>query len=350
MGEYVACVEHRGATHERRRVARRNEIAYIGARMAELEKRISGDWIDIREKSNDFHALLEALPVPATELRAAAERLRHCVEQGIVEFKRVTLSPVLMALETARYRTIPPEDMAVQEKSLGVLLVTVLLQRLLCTEVLQMAKAPADKRDFGVDALQVNAILADVNSRVKAAPDLRSHTAVKNILMQVQRYNLENQKMRELLPGIRTEMRTSFLANFTRTFDEIIGSIRRQYLSLLQEDAAREAARKEGFSLALMPLRDLAPLLASQAKEISRFRSTLAHAREEKFKTREALVRLYDGRQAILKLVEEEPKTYRLLCQRTGQQIDPCAQAMASGFRDELAGILDKQGTREEQA
>jgi hypothetical protein len=318
--------------------------------MAELEKRISGDWIEIREKSNDFHALLEALALPPHELKAAADRLRHSVEQGIVEFKRLMLSPVLVALETARYRTLAPDDLAVQEKSLSLLLFTVLVQRMLCTELVPMARPPAAKRDFGVESLQVNAILSDVNARVKANPELRAHTAVKNILMQVQRYNLENQKMRELLPAIKTEMRTAFLSNFTRTFEEIIGSIRRHYLGLLQEDAAAETARREGFSLALMPLKDLAPLLASQAKEVARFRSTLAHAREEKLKTREALVRLYDGRQAVLKLVEEEPKTYRLICQRTRQEsIDACSLSMASGFRDEIAGILEKQGRKDEQ-
>jgi hypothetical protein len=171
---------------------------------------------------------------------------------------------------------------------------------------------------------------------------------VKNILMQVQRYNGENQKMRELLPTIKPEMRTSFLANFTRTFDEIIGSIRRHYVAILQEEVAADKARKEGFSLALVPLKELAPLLVSQAKEISRFRSTLAHAREEKYKTREALVRLYDGRQVVLKLVEDESKAYRRLCQRIQQDdMDTCAGAVATGFRDEIAALLEKQGKRE---
>jgi hypothetical protein len=316
--------------------------------MVELEKRISGDWIDIREKSNDFHALLDAFAVPPADLKGAADRLRLCVENGIVEFKRVTLSPVLVLLETARYKSLAAEDMAVQEKSLSTLLLAILVQRLLCSEVLPLARSPEGRRDFGVDSLQVNAILSDINARVKTDPTLRAHSAVKNILMQVQRYNQENQKMRELLPGIKPDLRTSFLANFTRTFDEIIGSIRRQYHSILQEEAVAESAKREGFSLALVPLKDLAPLLATQAKELARFRSTLAHAREEKYKTREALVALYDGRPAVLKLIEEEPKAYRRVCQRTGQDLDACAAAMATGFRDEIVAIFEKQGRREE--
>ena len=137
-----------------------------------------------------------------------------------------------------------------------------------------------------MESLQVGAILADVNARIKRNPALRSHAAIKNILMQVQRYNGENKKMRELLPTIKPEMRTSFLANFTRTFDEIIGSIRRQYAAILQEEAAAEKGSREDFRWSLLPLKELAPLLASQAREVARIRSTLAHARDEKYKTR----------------------------------------------------------------
>ncbi len=317
--------------------------------MPDLEKKISGDWIDLREKANDLYTLLAVLAVPPHQLLSAAEALRFSVEQGIVEFKRTQLSPVLVALEGARYTSLAGDDMGAQEKSLTVLLLTILIQRLYCLEVLPLARPHEEKRVFGVEALQVSAILNDLNSRLKSNPGLRAHPAVKNILMQVQRYNGENQKMRELLPTIKTEMRTSFLANFTRTFDEIIGSIRRHYASILEEEAAAGTAHKEGFSLSLVPLKELAPLLVSQAREVSRFRSTFAHAREEKYKTREALVRLYDGRQVVLKLVEDESKAYRRLCQRVQQEdMDSCASAMATGFRDEIAALLEKQGRREQ--
>jgi hypothetical protein len=317
--------------------------------MPDLEKRISGDWIELREKANDLYSLLDALAIPPYQLLASAETLRHSVEQGIVEFKRTLLAPVLVALEAARYKSLATDDLGAQEKSLAVLLCAVLVQRLFCMEVLPVARPREEKRDFGVDALQVSSILTDVNTRLKANAGMRAHPAVKNILMQVQRYNGENQKMKELLPTIKPEMRTAFLANFTRTFEEIIGSIRRHYTAILQEEASFETARKEGFSLALVPLKELAPLLVSQAREISRFRSTLAHAREEKYKTREALVRLYDGRQVVLRLVEDELKMYRRLCQRIQpDDMDSCAGAMVAGFRDEVSSIMEKQGRREQ--
>jgi hypothetical protein len=319
--------------------------------MPDLEKRISGDWIELREKANDLHTLLDALAVPPHQLRASADALRLSVEQGIVEFKRTLFAPVLVALETARYKSLAPDDMGAQESSLAVLLLAILVQRLFCIEVLPLVRSHDEKRSFGVESLQVGAILTDVNARLKADPGLRAHPAVKNILMQVQRYNGENRKMRELLPTIKPEMRASFLSNFSRTFDEIIGSIRRQYSTILQEEASADKARKEGFSLALLPLKELGPLLASQAREVSKFRSTLANAREEKYKIRESLVRLYDGRQVVLKFVEDEARAYRRFCQRIQQDdIDGCANATAMGFRDEIASLLEKQGRRDVQA
>jgi hypothetical protein len=316
--------------------------------MSDLEKRISGDWIDLREKSNDPYTLLDSLAIPSYEMRAAASTLRFCVEQGVIEFKRTLLSPVFSVLEAARFSTIASSALSTQERSLGVLLLVVLLQRLLCAGVLPLARPPSEKRADGGEGPQVGVILADVNARVKASPEMRVHGAVKNILMLVQRYNGENQKMRELLPTIKPEMRTAFLANFTRTFDEIIGSIRRHHAALLNEEKAVEKARRETVSLSSLSLSDLAPLCAGQAKEIALIRSTLTHAREEKYKTRESLVRLYDRRQTALGLLEDEVREYGRICAAQTPGAESCVTSMAAAFRDEIVVILERQGRKEE--
>ena len=319
--------------------------------MEELDLKISGDWIELKGKSNDLNALIDMLDIPSHELKGAAEMLRHSVEQGIVEYKRALLMPVLVALETARYKSLAGQEMTTHEKSLAVLLLAILLQRLLCTQVLPISREPEEKRSFGVESMQVGAILADVNARIKRNPALRSHAAIKNILMQVQRYNAENKKMRALVPTIKPEMRKSFLTNFARTFDEIVGSIKRQYGTILQEQVDAQKGSRGEFTWSLLPLKELAPLLASQAREVARIRSTLAHARDEKYKTREVLVRLYDGRQTVLKLIEDELKVYRRICQQALQyDLDACSLAVATGFRDEVVAILDKKSRREEPA
>ncbi len=251
--------------------------------MVELEKRISGDWIEIKSKANNLPGLLELLAVPALAMRTASGKLRQCVEQGVVEFKRTMLAPVLVALETSRYKSLDGGEMGEHEGSLSLMLLAILTQRLLATQVLPLSQRQRPKPVVDVESLGLNAILSDINSRIKADPGVRSHSAVKNILMQVQLYTRENQKMRELLPTIKPDMRTAFLANFTRTFGNIVGSIRRQYGALLEEQVASQQASPDSFSLANLSLKELAPLLASQAREVSRMRSTFGWAPKERF-------------------------------------------------------------------
>ena len=319
--------------------------------MAELEKRISGDWFELREKAGDFHALLDALPLSPSQLRDSATTLRLSVEQGIIEFKRSMLSPVLVALETARYKALDGEEMIEQEGSLTALLFAIMVQRLLAVDLLPRARPREEARQIATDTLEVGVIVEAVKTKIKANPGLRANPAIKNILVQVQVYNKENKKMRELLPMIKPEMRASFLANFSRTFGGIVGSIRRHYAAFLQEEAAASKSRHVGFSLAVLPLKDLAPLLATQAREIARIRSTLAHAREEKYRTREVLVRLYDSRHQVLTLIEDEVKMYRRICKETLQyDLDACALEVSVGFRDQVVEILEKQSRREQPA
>ncbi len=319
--------------------------------MVELEKRITGDWIELKKAATDPRSLLEFLALSPGDLAPAAARLRLSVEQGIIEYKRTSLSPVLVTLETARYKSLQVEEVLAQETSLALLLYAVLVQRLIAVEQIPLTRRAEGRRSPGVEGMQVNVILADLKARVKANPGLRSDPAFKNVLMQVQLYNRENQKLRELLPTIKSEMQSSFLANFTRTFDDIIGSIRRNYQSILAAEAEARMAKQEGFSLAAMPLKELAPFLVNQGRELSRMRSTLAFSREEKYKTREILVGLYESRHDILRLVEDEVTIYRRMCQMAHQwDLDDCAHIAANGFRDEIVVIMEKQARKDQKA
>ena len=163
------------------------------------------------------------------------------------------LSPVLVALETARYKSLDGNDMIEQERSLSALLFTVMVQRLLAADLLPRSRPREGGPDVAAGALEVSSIVAAVKAKIKSNPALRANQAIKNILVQVQVYNKENQKMRELLPMIKPEMRTSFLANFTRTFDGIVGSIRRHYSVLLQEEAAASKSKQPGSPLPSFP-------------------------------------------------------------------------------------------------
>jgi len=317
--------------------------------MVDLEKRISGDWIELKQKAGDYRALVDMLHLSPSQLGDAASKLRLSVEQGIIEFKRSMVSPVMGTLENARYKSLTAEEIIEQERSLTALLFAILVQRLLATDMLPRGRAQEEQKDLGVDAVEVNTMISAVKTMIGDDPALRSHPAVKNILVQMQVYNKENQKLRELLPTIRPEMRASFLANFKKTFDGIVGSIRRNYEVLLQEQVAQSTNQRQGFSPASLPLKDLAPLLATQAREVSRIRSTLTHAREEKYKTREVLVRLYDSRQQVLGLFEDELKAYQKLCKDALQaDVNACAKEIAVSFRDQIVSILEKESRRDQ--
>jgi hypothetical protein len=317
--------------------------------MIDLARRISSDWIALKEKFNDLLTLLDAFGITASELRAESVHLRLSVESGIVEYKRSRLAPVLSGLETARYRTLSLEEIAGHERALTLLLLTVLVQRLLALDLLPRQKPAEEKPDFGVEGLQVNAILSDIGSRIKADPSLRTKSAVKNILVQYKLLKKENEKMRELLPMIKNEMKPAFLGNFTQTFNGIAESIRRNYDALLQEEAASEKPVNPAFSLALVPLKGLAPLLLEQAKEFCRAKSTLAYAREDKYKTRGILEALYDGRHDTIRLIEEERKRSAGVCVEAPQfTAETCAVGIANGFRDEILGVFERQLKRDD--
>jgi hypothetical protein len=317
--------------------------------MVELARRISGDWIELRETLNDLSACIEQLAVTATELRDEAQRLRLSVEQGILDYKRGRLAPVLSGLETARFRTISQEEMAAHERGLAIMLLTVLVQRLIALDMLTPTQSPGGKPAVHVEGIPVDAILADLKARVKANPELRARSAVQNILVQVKLYNRENRTMRQLLPTIRPEMRTAFLGNFTRTFTQIIASIRRQYLALLEEQAASERAGHPAFALGLVGLKPLAPLLVNQARELARMRSTLGYARGDKYKTREVLVALYEGRHDALRLIEEERAMCGAICAAAPQfGAEACLLGVVNGFRDEIIRIYERQLRRDE--
>ena len=144
-------------------------------------------------------------------------------------------------------------------------------------------------------------------------------------------------------------MKPAFLGNFTQTFNGIAESIRRNYTALLQEEAAAEQPVNPAFSLALVPLKGLAPLLLEQAKEFRRAMSTLAHAREDKYKTRETLVALYDGRHDVIRLIEDERKRSAGVCVEVPQfTAEMCAVGIANGFRDEILGVYERQLKRDD--
>jgi hypothetical protein len=311
--------------------------------MVELERRISGDWIDSREAAADQYRLTEHFKLGPERLHALATEMRKAVEEGLLEYKEVTLKPFFNALEAVQYQSLSAEELQRHEQPLAELVYAVLLQRLLCSGAIPLSRDRSAAR-VSTAELPVNDILADVKERVRRDAAFQRHPSVKNIYVQVSLYQRERRKMEELLPTIKPEKRPVFQANFQATFQRIFDSIRRHYSDLLTEEEARKR-QEEGREHLLyrLNLSDLTPVLAAQAQEVSRLRSTLAFAREDKFKTRGILVNLYRQRERVLGLVERERHGLARLCAAVYVPADRRRLAdLSNRLRAELTRVLEK--------
>ena len=314
------------------------------ALMLDLERKISGDWIEAREASTDQYVLTQFFQLDSDRLHDIARSLRLSVEEGVLEYKGSILRSVFVDLEEMQYQSVRLERLAAHERPLEDLLFLILLQRLVCMGSIRPARAKLIQ-PVPTGTLEVNAILADIKNRLKENPEsTKKLPAVKNILAQVNLYQKEKKKMDELLPMIKEELRPSFKANFQKIFQRIFDSIRKNYSDLLtEEQLSRLQEDSRADILYQASLKSLAPLLAEQAREVSRLRSTLAYARMDKYKTRAILVALYKMRSSYLSLLEKEGAAYARVCGELPSEsgID-CPAALGRRLSSELVRVLEK--------
>jgi hypothetical protein len=318
--------------------------------MQDLERRISGDWIDLREASKDQYALIEFLGLSSEALQRLAEELRRAVEEGLIEYKEMILRRTFITLEAVQFQSVRFEELQSRERPLKDLVFIILLQRLLCTGVIPLPKSKTGE-SLDPEEMDVNAVLAEVRNRIKQQPGFQRHPAVKNIFVQVALYQRERKKMQELLPTIKEDKKQVFRANFGATFKRIFDSIKKNYADILREEESRRLEQESRQDLLYrVPLKDLAPFLRNQAEQICRLCSTLAFAREDKYKTRGVLVDLYRQREEYLKRIESEQRVYRSLCAEIGLMgTSDCPIRLNNRLRDELIHVLQRLSKVEEK-
>ena len=317
--------------------------------MYDLERRISGDWIDLREAGKDQYTLIEYLGMSSQALETLAEELRRAVEEGLIEYKGMILRRTFITLEAVQFQSVRFEELQAREQPLKDLVFVILLQRLLCSGVIPLPKSKAGE-SLSADDIEANAVLADVRNRIKRDPNFQKHPFVKNIFVQLAIYQKEKKKMEELLPTIKADKRDIFRANFGATFKRIFDSIKKHYLDILNEEDARRMEKESKQDLLYrVPLKDLSPFLATQAQAICLLCSTLSFAREDKYKTRAVLVNLYKQRDDYLKRIENEQRVYRTLCAEIGLiGNNDCPARLNNRLRDELIRVLVRLSKAEE--
>ena len=277
--------------------------------MNDLEKRVKGDWYDVREAFQDYTTLDQYFRISNSDLRTHAEKLQMSVEQGVVEYKQNSISPLFRILEDTKYQSLTAEQIANQTRYIDALLFIVLIQRLFADGVIRFSRRKKTGDDEIKPAdLDFKYILEDINKRVGENPELKANPSVKMILLQVGMYKKEQQSLKNLLATIKPESKKALVANFNQSFAEIIDKIKRNYIELLHDEAPPTDDNKR--LVELVPVKQTVPILTSQGAIISRIRSALNFVSEEKYKTREILVNLANVREQIFDLFEKEIESY----------------------------------------
>ncbi|MBN1699837.1 MAG: hypothetical protein JW881_20165 [Spirochaetales bacterium] len=315
--------------------------------MKDLEKKIIGKWVDIRNVSTNFYKIMDYFKFTAPRFTSLLGKLGTSMEQGIVEFKRTSLLPMFRLLENLKFRAVFLDDMARQVEIIEEMLLVVLIQRLIALGNLKISSQTRIDELINAETIEIKSILHDILARIKENPELKKHSAIKNILVQFTIYQNENETMKKLSSNIKTRSSTSFYENFKVTFEKIFASIRRNYEIILREDA--EKILKKNI-LTAVQLKKTGPVLFNQAKEFSKIATTFDFARTEKYKVREILLPILRTKDNVLGLIAWELKCYREMSRDLDEGVpETNADRISLGFNREIIGILKKYIQKEFQ-
>jgi len=304
--------------------------------MDALEKQIIGKWVDIKDKERDIHAINEYFHLPAATLKLESEKLNASVELGIIEYKRNIINSIFRALGNVKYKSLSQEMISKLAQIADSLLYIILLQKLIITGLVRNEKDKAGNK-ISADSIEINLILQDIMQRIKENPEFTKKNTVKNILIQFTIYKNERDTLKKLSPNIK-EKSDIFYQNFKIIFEKIFASIRKNYAEILNEEL--EQSPKPNI---LNELQDkkMTTILLNQAKEVSKIQATIEFAYNERYKTRELLVNLYNARNTIVEAVELEFKYYKEFNTARGGNAN-ATTSLCNTIARELATLIAK--------
>lgn len=304
--------------------------------MDELEKQISGKWIDVKENARDIFTIDNYFRFSESILKTEVEKLSSAVELGIIEYKRNIINSVFRQLGNIQYKSLSQDMIKELENMVLILLFVILLQRLIAAGTVKIDREKTDDR-ISADNIEITLILKDILARVKDNPEFTKKPAVKNILLQFTIYKNEKETLKKLSSSNREKV-DAFYRNFKGVFEKIFASIRKNYTEILKEDAAQFTR-----SHVLVDVQDkkLVLIILNQAREVSRIAAILGFTYQEKYKTREILVNLYNSEKIISGYVEQELKYYSEFV-KASQQKEKNISVICINFTREIANLINK--------
>jgi len=302
-----------------------------------VEKRIAGDWYDIKEASDNPARLDELFALTDAEAESVVGELRLSVEESVVEYKRRCLSKAFAFVESFKYDSRNFDEIVTRIAALRVMIYVTLLQRQFAVGLLFPRKPrPESKIDESVVGYDVKEILADVRERVAKNAELQKNASVKNILMQVSIQQKELSNMKALAPNIPKEKQAAFYDNFRKSFESITAKIRDNYAVLLAQTDESKQPEQPANPLLVYDLKPLGALYLAQAKLAAQLWSTLSYASEEGYKTREILAGVPPLKESSLASIARELREYEAIAFGKGKEI-------ARAFGWELIRILSRR-------
>jgi hypothetical protein len=309
-----------------------------------LDKRITSDWIEIREKLLLPQRLKQYLKIDDQRLSPLPQALRMAGMEGVVEVKRKLANSVFTFLTRLSFTTPDQAEILDIEGELRVLVYFLSVEVLFAHGSLKPAKEAEDDLagNSGSGRLPVEQVMLEVKNRVAANPELVKNSHVKNIFMAIQMYQKEFGNFSQMSLSIPDDRAATFFMNFKKRLDGILENIQSHYRVIQQaedEELRKEFRRQEEAQFAFP---DLVKLLQSQAHEISRVRSTIFHALQDGSQVRKVLLKLVELQAPFITLLEQE---LRMLDARqdAGTRGHPSAVKLARSIANSMeSNVLKK--------
>lgn len=277
------------------------------ASMDLLQRRISGDWYELRGLPLQFFAVRDHMQIDTAALASLMGKLRDSGYDSLATHKRELLAPLFFAIEEGNYRALSTAQIAALARVARDTLFLVMLQRVVVASLKTSAGAEQAPDVAGaVSGVEIGEIIRDVAERVAADAELQRQAPIKAILVKTKEYRRERAKLAELSAAVGMDQQQRLEASFNQSFANIFSAIRKNYAKFVGEAVRSSQSESDRPILERANATLLLPVLTRQADAISKVYSTIAFAVAERYKTRELLSGLEQERVVIELLLEEE--------------------------------------------
>jgi len=307
-------------------------------RMDLLEKRVTSDWIEVREKLNTPVRMRAYLKLEDQKLVSLPDDLRAATMGGVVEFKKRVAGSVFNFLTRLTFTTPNQTEILGAEADIRLLIYVLCLQTQFATGQMKPAKE-AEGPLAGSNSKNrppIEELVAEVKARVAGNAELAKNPHVKNIFMEIQLYQKEFSQFAALSPQIPDDRAPTFFMNYKKRLDGILDNIHAHFRDIrMAEDAEmrKEFQRQEEDQFVLP---ELVKMISNQAQELAKVRSSIFHALQEGYQIRNLLLKLTERKDPVFALFEEELKVLD-----TRQEPEAAGHPAAVKFARALAAVVE---------